>query len=258
MTKRVKKNTNIFQPRVHLNKQKLPKKHRNFRVYSQLNLNLAVNSFLIDKISLRTAAKRYNIPRQTLSRYVKRVQSSQTNNNILHNPIPPTTNSTFINVYTIVTSKSEVIISLNINKSDEESKIQTNYAIAAAERTGKSTVLHYEEEKLLSEFLLRCQQQYTPMNRLIAGSKAAAILKLRGSKFKTVSGLPSDNWWNGFYSRWPALKEGRSVEISRARAELSEQAVNNFFDDLSYIIAADNIEPTVSNELILQIIRQMK
>ncbi len=243
MTKRKKNNCNIIQPRVHLKPKIIIKKHKVRHVYSQLNLNLAVNSVLIDKISIRLAAKKYKIPRQTLVRYVKRVKALETNNN---SPSEPVNNSTFVNVYTLVTSKSDVVISININKSADELKLQTNYAIAGSEPVGKSPRMYYTEEKLLSEFLIRCQQQYTPMNRLIAGSKAAAILKLRNSKFKTVTGLPSDNWWRGFYSRWPGLKEGRSVEISRSRAELSEQAENNFFDDLGYIIAADNIEPAVS------------
>jgi hypothetical protein len=252
MTKRTKQNSNTIQPSVHLNKKIIIKKLKSRRLYSQLNLNLAVNSVLIDKISFRLAAKRYNIPRQTLVRYVKRVKAAETNNtnnSSDESPISllePVNNCTFVNVYTVVTSKSDVVISININKSFTQMKLQTNYVIAASEPVGKSPVMYYNEEKLLSEFLIRCQQQYTPMNRLIAGSKAAAILKLRNSKFKTVTGLPSNNWWRAFYSRWPMLKEGRSVSISRSRAELSEQSVNNFFDDLGYIIAADNIEPTVS------------
>jgi hypothetical protein len=249
MTKRIKKNSNIIQPHVHLNKQIAVKNRKKLRIYSQLNLTLAVNSVLIDQLSLRLASKRYNIPCETLRRYINRVRLPETNNS---NPISSSdeqiNNSTFVNVYTVVTNKSEVVISININKSETKKglNVETNFVVAAPESIGKSTTMNYVEEKLLSDFLIRCQQQYTPMNRLIAGSKAAAILRLRNSKFNTVTGLPSDNWWRGFYSRWPDLKEGRSVEISRSRAELSEQAVNNFFDDLGYIIAADNIEPSVS------------
>lgn len=58
------------------------------------------------------------------------------------------------------------------------------------------------------------------------------ILERRGAKFNTASGLPSREWWDGFYRRWPAVGSRKPQPITKGKALLTKEQVDAFFNDL--------------------------
>jgi hypothetical protein len=275
-----KKNRNISRPSIQCNPRKKPpstNKRGNYRTYTENALYKAVNLVLIKKISANKAAQRFGVPRKTIDLYAKKsfipspvtasvnfaansssssesdfkpseqnmIQPSESESAPL-NQVASNANSVNVNVIMVVDTHSNIVISLDINSSDSQNMdITTNIPIATAAPVGTNTLMNYYEEKLLSDFLIKCSEQHTPITKMIAGLKAAQILKLRGERFATQGGLPSRKWWCGFYNRWPELKSRKPVEMSRMRAALSETSVNNFFDDYCHILKADEIEAMV-------------
>jgi len=82
----------------------------------------------------------------------------------------------------------------------------------------------YEEEKAFADWLIQCSDANLPQSRAQANQKAVMILERTGEspprRFNTKTGLPSDEWWTGFYHRWPEVKTRRTQAINRGKATL--------------------------------------
>ena len=91
--------------------------------------------------------------------------------------------------------------------------------------SGPNTIMTYEEEKAFSDWIITCSNLNIPTPKSICDQKASMILERRDSKFKTKTGLPSKEWWYGFYKRWPAVAPRKPQPLSRGKALLTKEHV---------------------------------
>jgi hypothetical protein len=103
----------------------------------------------------------------------------------------------------------------------------------------------YEEEKAFSDWIITCSNLHIPTPKSICNQKASMILERRNAKFKTKTGLPSKEWWYGFYKRWPEVAPRKPQPFSRGKALLTKEHVDAFFTDLHLL--SNTVASGVSN-----------
>jgi len=104
---------------------------------------------------------------------------------------------------------------------------------------GGQTSLRIDEEKLLVNIILDCAEWGYPIDRFDLRSLVKSYLDRRGKKVrKFKNNMPGKNWADGFLIRHKEKLSLRLYQnIKRARAGVSKEILNNYFDNLSIYLA---------------------
>jgi hypothetical protein len=138
-----------------------------------------------------------------------------------------------------VNTNGDVNLIVHINDSDYSTKDDALISCTASSiilplptSSGPSTIMTYEEEKAFCDWIITCSNLHIPTPKSICNQKASMILERRNAKFNTKAGLPSKEWWYGFYKRWPQIASRKPQPFSRGKALLTKEHVDAFFTDL--------------------------
>ena len=118
----------------------------------------------------------------------------------------------------------------------------------ADSRPGPSPVLSYNEEKLLSEWVIEMAKRGIPMNRdclLDSVQKILADDPQRQTPF--TDGRPGMAWFSGFMRRHPELSIRQAESISRSRGAVTEESIRGWFSDLDKAVKDRSIEYVLTN-----------
>jgi hypothetical protein len=212
---------------------KITKKRGSYNQYELQNMHRAVACGMKHSMSELEASKHFHIPRSTLQRYLHRIQLP-----ILSTTTLPSVTSDLIvidqpvvSVYASVNNHGKVVVTINVNDT-AITDTAVNVILPVSATSGSSTIMTYEEEKAFSDWIITCSDLNIPTPKSICEQKASMILERRDSKFKTKTGLPSKEWWYGFYKRWPAVAPRKPQPLSKGKALLTKEHVEAFFTDL--------------------------
>ncbi len=256
MSKQYNKNSNIFittrSQFKHQNKNVIIKKRGSYKTYTKYNVHAACNEIRNKTMSVKQASKYFNIPRTTLRNYI------QLNNSSSISSITTTTDNTineqknnnelFVQIVSQIYYDGQINILIVIdtmNKYNSSISTSSITPLLLPPLSGPATIMTFEEEKAFCDWILTCSNLHIPTPKSICNQKASMILERRGSKFNTKTGLPSKEWWYGFYKRWPEVASRKPQPLSRGKALLTQEHVDAFFTDLHLL--SNTVASGVSN-----------
>lgn len=205
-------------------------------------LLLAIAAVQHQQLSQRAAAKAFQVPLTSLQNHLRRLSPVEALEEHAVRPVsvpaeqalsPPP--QPLVCVLLSIDSHGSVSTSTQAEcaaRVGAEVRVQRSTPVLLPPLPGPPTLLSHEEEQAFAEWLIRCSDLHLPTPKSIASQKASMILERRGAKFGTASGLPSREWWDGFYRRWPAVGPRKPQPIARAKALLTKEHVSAFFADL--------------------------
>jgi hypothetical protein len=205
--------------------KRIPYKH-----YDEHNFQQAILSIQSHTMSVRKACQTFNVPRTSLRRCIQQCVSTSHLNNTQFQ-VERCDNQYL--VHTTITIHANAQIEINVLCSSYENHmLPISTIILKSDHSGPHTIMTYEEEKAFSDWIITCSNLHIPTPKSICNQKASMILERREAKFNTKTGLPSKEWWYGFYKRWPAVAPRKPQSLSRGKALLTKEHVDAFFTDL--------------------------
>jgi hypothetical protein len=223
--------------------------------YSKPELLLAVSAVQKHQMSQRAASNAFHVPLTSLQNYLHRHSAVQEEEvasappSHVQLPSCPSLPALplLVRVVTSIDPHGRLSISF---EAEHQSRVGTQISIDSsmplllAPPPGPSPLMTHEEEKAFAQWLICCSDLHLPTPKCIASEKARMILERRGAQFSTASRLPSREWWDGFYRRWPAVGPRKPQPITKGKALLTKEHVDAFFRDLQTL--SSSIPPQVS------------
>ncbi len=209
-----------------------------YKQYDETNFQ-AIIAVRSKTMSIRKAANIFQVPCSSLHLCIQQQctfthsNSNSNNNSQLKNQLV-TNDSNYLHcIHTILTIDANAEIEVKLVYSSYTKNVAPQSTIILkSDHSGPSTIMTYEEEKAFCNWIITCSELHIPTPKSICNQKASMILERRGSKFKTKTGLPSKEWWYGFYKRWPQVAPRKPQPLSKGKALLTKEHVDAFFTDL--------------------------
>uniref|UniRef100_A0A0A9VWV2 Tigger transposable element-derived protein 6 n=1 Tax=Lygus hesperus TaxID=30085 RepID=A0A0A9VWV2_LYGHE len=183
---------------------------RPYRNYSDCYLQEVLNLVRSKQLSIREAMKRYGIHRNVISNKLK--QSPSTPQNLVSEPLD-----------------SPEVPSLGSN----------NILVYSSRKPGGQTALSSAEEEVICSHLIALASFGFPVTGRELRFLVQSYLNRIDREIKYFrSNLPGRDWTNLFLERHrDKLSVRMSQSVSRARAGLDQDTINNFFDNLAQELA---------------------
>ena len=106
-----------------------------------------------------------------------------------------------------------------------------------------------KEESALVSWITICAHTGFPVGKRIIKARAAALLALRGARFQTHDGSPSDRWWRRFRRSNPQLKLRVPKPVPVSRALLSAADLTDMHARLRSVIYKEGREPITADRI---------
>jgi hypothetical protein len=104
-------------------------------------------------------------------------------------------------------------------------------------RSGRPDTLTFTEQLLVITWMLVMRVIGFPPTKAAILDKAKEVLSKRNGKFRTKSGKPGRKWWSRFKTRWKhQFTMQKPSRLSQAKAKLTREALNAWYDRLGWII----------------------
>lgn len=104
-------------------------------------------------------------------------------------------------------------------------------------------MLDHERQRFVRFLLDRCDSN-APITRDAAGVLASELLSLRGVKFGTANGIPSETWWGNLHRDFPMLSLRTPSPLSfKALTSISVETTEQYFAVWNGVRTALNVTP---------------
>lgn len=117
------------------------------------------------------------------------------------------------------------------------STIKNKLAGLVQKKAGGQTIFTNEEENAFVSHLITMSEFSFPLTALDFRHTVKLYLSAKGITIKKFKdNLPGADWLKGFMTRHPSLSARLASNIKRARAEVSEETISNYMQNLKSVI----------------------